>query len=436
MRAARLRCVILGLLLLCATAADPYRVLGLRNGATDDDVRKAYRKLAKRYHPDRVGVEGTAKFREISEAYEHLTGKNPANPAAADRGGGARYGGDPMSSQGRGGGGRRGFTQMFRGPDGRIYTRVVYYDEEPAFSYGSAFRWEMSGQIDPALVLGALLLFLMGAIAVIDYLSQSIAKAERTAPTTADASGKPPPPPPSGGRGGTAPLESEYNGDTTLPPLSTDLLRALEALSDAPPPPSDESEKSGVGGNSRDLLLVIVPRWMNREELDSRSDFRLIKEAVRLARLDLPDLRAAWVAAQAEGGTAEAVVDVDQMHLHVHWYRRLKRIVAGRAVTAAPENPTSAAGAVRVMILVRMRLSTQMASACVIPGDGTPSITEPLPPVDKNAAFVGSLTSSSCDVGDDRAQLLSDAIRDACDGKQLADVTDLLQELLPSAVRG
>ena len=341
-----------------------------------------------------------------------------------------------MSSQGRGGGGRRGFTQMFRGPDGRIYTRVVYYDEEPAFSYGSAFRWEMSGQIDPALVLGALLLFLMGAIAVIDYLSQSIAKAERTAPTTADASGKPPPPP-SGGRGGTAPLESEYNGDTTLPPLSTDLLRALEALSDAPPPPSDESEKSGVGGNSRDLLLVIVPRWMNREELDSRSDFRLIKEAVRLARLDLPDLRAAWVAAQAEGGTAEAVVDVDQMHLHVHWYRRLKRIVAGRAVTAAPENPTSAAGAVRVMILVRMRLSTQMASACVIPGDGTPSITEPLPPVDKNAAFVGSLTSSSCDDdGDDRAQLLSDAIRDACDGKQLADVTDLLQELLPSAVRG
>ena len=35
---------------------DPYRVLGLEPGASDDEVKAAYRKLAKKYHPDVNGV--------------------------------------------------------------------------------------------------------------------------------------------------------------------------------------------------------------------------------------------------------------------------------------------------------------------------------------------------------------------------------------------
>ncbi len=51
-----------------------YIVLGLQQNATVDDIKKAYRKLAFRYHPDqnRGGLSGEERFREIKEAYEIL----------------------------------------------------------------------------------------------------------------------------------------------------------------------------------------------------------------------------------------------------------------------------------------------------------------------------------------------------------------------------
>ncbi|MDR9373815.1 MAG: J domain-containing protein [Schleiferiaceae bacterium] len=48
-----------------------YRILGLRPGASLTEIKKAYRRLALRYHPDR-GAQSTEKFLEISEAYEAL----------------------------------------------------------------------------------------------------------------------------------------------------------------------------------------------------------------------------------------------------------------------------------------------------------------------------------------------------------------------------
>jgi DnaJ-class molecular chaperone len=49
-----------------------YVVLGVASDETEQGVRAAFRDLAKRYHPDRVGPEGAAPFREVAEAYEVL----------------------------------------------------------------------------------------------------------------------------------------------------------------------------------------------------------------------------------------------------------------------------------------------------------------------------------------------------------------------------
>ena len=54
---------------------DPYKVLGLEQGASADDVKKAYRKMARVYHPDLHpdDPEATQKMNEINEAYDMLT---------------------------------------------------------------------------------------------------------------------------------------------------------------------------------------------------------------------------------------------------------------------------------------------------------------------------------------------------------------------------
>jgi molecular chaperone DnaJ len=63
---------------------DYYKILGVDRNASADDIKKAYRKLAMQYHPDKAGnnPEAEKKFKEISEAYENLS--DPQKKAAHD----------------------------------------------------------------------------------------------------------------------------------------------------------------------------------------------------------------------------------------------------------------------------------------------------------------------------------------------------------------
>ena len=51
---------------------DYYKILGVSNDASKEDIKKAYRKLAHKYHPDKEGGD-EGKFKEINEAYQILS---------------------------------------------------------------------------------------------------------------------------------------------------------------------------------------------------------------------------------------------------------------------------------------------------------------------------------------------------------------------------
>ena len=88
-----------------AEKRDYYEALGLSKGASDEEIKKSYRKLAKQYHPDLHpgDKECEEKFKEIGEAYEVLS--DPDKKAKYDQFGHAAF--DPSS--GFGGGGFGGF---------------------------------------------------------------------------------------------------------------------------------------------------------------------------------------------------------------------------------------------------------------------------------------------------------------------------------------
>lgn len=94
--------------------ADYYETLGVSRDASADEMKKSYRKLAVKYHPDKNPDDAAAeaKFKEISEAYDVL--KDEEKRAAYDRYGHDAFQGGGMGRAGGGGGGFHDPFEMFR----------------------------------------------------------------------------------------------------------------------------------------------------------------------------------------------------------------------------------------------------------------------------------------------------------------------------------
>lgn len=98
---------------------DYYKILNLSKGSSDDDIKKAYRKLALKYHPDKNKESGAEeKFKEVAEAYEILS--DPKKKDIYDKYGeeGLKMGGGQGSTGGQGHpgfGGQSGYSYTWSG---------------------------------------------------------------------------------------------------------------------------------------------------------------------------------------------------------------------------------------------------------------------------------------------------------------------------------
>src|SRR3569833_1078691 len=135
---------------------DYYEVLGVGKNASDEDIKKAYRKLAMKYHPDRnPDSKGSEeKFKEAKEAYEMLS--DPGKKEAYDRYGHA--GVDPNMGGAGFGGGAGGFADAFGvifgddfgGGGGRIKRNKTLEVKIPA-GIDDGMRIRSSGNGEPGM---------------------------------------------------------------------------------------------------------------------------------------------------------------------------------------------------------------------------------------------------------------------------------------------
>lgn len=155
-----------------ANKRDYYEVLGVSKSATDDEIKKAYRKAAKESHPDLFPDDKNAeeRFKETTEAYEVLSDSNKrarydqfgfegANPGAGGYGDFSGFGGQGFDSifdfffNGEGGGGRSRRNGPERGADLRYDVTLTF--EEAAFGCTKEFKFQRNENCDACTGSGA-----------------------------------------------------------------------------------------------------------------------------------------------------------------------------------------------------------------------------------------------------------------------------------------
>ena len=137
--------------------ADYYETLGISKGASADEIKKAYRKLAVKYHPDKNpgNKEAEEKFKEVSAAYETLS--NPDKRRQYDQfghdaytrsgggAGGAGFNAQDIFSQFFGGGGFGGFEDLFGGGSRRANPNAPQQGEDLRYAVEIDFEDAMYG---------------------------------------------------------------------------------------------------------------------------------------------------------------------------------------------------------------------------------------------------------------------------------------------------
>ncbi|CAO4365427.1 unnamed protein product [Caenorhabditis nigoni] len=119
---------------------DYYKALGISKGATDDEIKKAYRKMALKYHPDKNKDPGAEnKFKEIAEAYDVLSDEKKKKIYDQFGEEGLKDGG-PGGPGGAGGG---GMHYEFRGDPMNIFSS--FFGGSDPFGPGGAGMFDLGG---------------------------------------------------------------------------------------------------------------------------------------------------------------------------------------------------------------------------------------------------------------------------------------------------
>ena len=141
---------------MAATKRDYYEVLGLKKDANADEIKSAFRQLAKKWHPDRNPnnkTEAEEKFKEIAEAYSVLSDEQKraqydqfGHAAVGGGGGGADFRGvsvEDILNQFFGGGGRGGFG-------GSIFDDMFAGQQQEQSGAGASLRYDIEIDLEQA----------------------------------------------------------------------------------------------------------------------------------------------------------------------------------------------------------------------------------------------------------------------------------------------
>lgn len=131
---------------------DPYQVLGVSPQATDDEVKKAYRELSRRYHPDANinnpnRAQAEEKFKQVQEAYEQIIKMRSTQSSS-----GYSYQNDnSRTGQGYGYRDANPFRDFYNGPFGGFYQRARQQEQQMPLEFTAARNYIMNGHYQEGL---------------------------------------------------------------------------------------------------------------------------------------------------------------------------------------------------------------------------------------------------------------------------------------------